>query len=127
MNESKITDILRHVTVTVKYMPFVFIVAQIIVMLCFLWVDDIETTLLDLAFYVSPLVILFEFILSYLLRLCIWHRLQSSLPLLPVSSVVVDEYIYPLSEIAVDLNFAFVLFLSLSSLVNGYMLFCKRK
>lgn len=94
MVESKdiiaIIEIARKVTSVAKFSPFVFAVAYIITMICYIFCDDATATLLDQLCYTSPLVVIMNFRLSYSLKLCKWHRLECALPMFPLIPLVID-------------------------------------
>lgn len=127
MVESKdiiaIIEIARKVTSVVKFSPFVFAVAYIITMICYIFCDDATATLLDQLCYTSPLVVIMNFRLSYLLKLCKWHRLECALPMFPLIPLVIDYYIYPISRFGAIVNGMSILTLIVLSLVNAYFVF----
>ena len=124
MVESKdiiaIIEIARKVTSVVKFSPFVFAVAYIITMICYMFCDDATATLLDQLCYTSPLVVIMNFRLSYSLKLCKWHRLECALPMFPLIPLVIDYYIYPISRFGAVVNGISILTLIILSLVNAY-------
>lgn len=127
MVESKdiiaIIEIARKVTSVVKFSPFVFAVAYIITMICYIFCDDATATLLDQLLYTSPLVVIMNFRLSYSLKLCKWHRLECALPMFPLIPLVIDYYIYPISRFGAIVNGISILTLIILSLVNAYFVF----
>lgn len=127
MVESKdiiaIIEIARKVTSVVKFSPFVFAVAYIITMVCYIFCDDATATLLDQLCYTSPLVVIMNFRLSYSLKLCKWHRLECALPMFPLIPLVIDYYIYPISRFGAIVNGMSILTLIVLSLVNAYFVF----
>lgn len=127
MVESKdiiaIIEIARKVTSVVKFSPFVFAVAYIITMICYIFCDDATATLLDQLCYTSPLVVIMNFRLSYSLKLCKWHRLECALPMFPLIPLVIDYYIYPISRFGAVVNGISILTLIILSLVNAYFVF----
>jgi hypothetical protein len=131
MVESKdiiaIIEIARKVTSVAKFSPFVFAVAYIITMICYIFCDDATATLLDQLCYTSPLVVIMNFRLSYSLKLCKWHRLECSLPMFPLIPLVIDYYIYPISRFGAIVNGISILTLIILSLVNAYFVFRKPK
>lgn len=127
MVESKdiiaIIEIARKVTSVAKFSPFVFAVAYIITMICYIFCDDATATLLDQLCYTSPLVVIMNFRLSYSLKLCKWHRLECALPMFPLIPLVIDYYIYPISRFGAIVNGISILTLIILSLVNAYFVF----
>ena len=89
----RIVKILRNATKVVKLMPFIYAIVYILCMVGYLLFSDEVATLLDKVFYVSPISILFSLYLSRTLKMCIWHRIECILPLLPTLLVFVDEFI----------------------------------
>lgn len=81
--------------------------------------------ILDQLFYTSPIVVSCNIALSYTLKLCKWHRMECSLPLIPMLPLFVDYYIYPLNNIAVGINTTIMIILCLASLINAYFVFIK--
>lgn len=131
MVESKdiiaIIEIARKVTSVTKFSPFVFAVAYIITMICYIFCDDATATLLDQLCYTSPLVVIMNFRLSYSLKLCKWHRLECALPMFPLIPLVIDYYIYPISRFGAIVNGISILMLTILSLINAYFVFRKPK
>lgn len=127
MVESKdiiaIIEIARRVTSVAKFSPFIFAVAYIITMICYIFCDDATATLLDQLCYTSPLVVIMNFRLSYSLKLCKWHRLECALPMFPLIPLVIDYYIYPISRFGAIVNGISILTLIILSLVNAYFVF----
>jgi hypothetical protein len=127
MVESKdiiaIIEIARKVTSVVKFSPFVFAIAYIITMICYIFCDDATATLLDQLCYTSPLVVIMNFRLSYSLKLCKWNRLECALPMFPLIPLVIDYYIYPISRFGAVVNGISILILIILSLVNAYFVF----
>lgn len=127
MVESKdiiaIIEIARKVTSVAKFSPFVFAVAYIITMICYIFCDDATATLLDQLCYTSPLVVIMNFRLSYSLKLCRWHRLECALPMFPLIPLLIDYYIYPISRFGAIVNGISILTLIILSLVNAYFVF----
>ena len=127
MVESKdiiaIIEIARKVTSVAKFSPFVFAIAYIITMICYIFCDDATATLLDQLCYTSPLVVIMNFRLSYSLKLCKWHRLECALPMFPLIPLVIDYYIYPISRFGAIVNGISILSLIILSLVNAYFVF----
>ena len=127
MVESKdiiaIIEIARKVTSVVKFSPFVFAVAYIITMICYIFCDDATATLLDQLLYTSPLVVIMNFRLSYSLKLCKWHRLECALPMFPLIPLAIDYCIYPISRFGAIVNGISILSLVILSLINAYFVF----
>lgn len=122
-----IVKILRKITVIVKLNPFIFALAYITTMIGYIFFSDSIATLCDQLFYTSPIVVIMNFILSYSLKLCNWHRLECALPIFPLIPLFIDECIYPMSEIALYTNCVTILLLTILSLINAYFVFIKPK
>lgn len=54
--------------------------------------------LLDASFYVSPIVILAHIIYSYILKLCIWHKVACMLPIIPQTILYIDTYFHEFTQ-----------------------------
>lgn len=121
----KVFSILRHGTVTVKIMPFALVVTYILSLVAYMFVSDGVQTWLDMMFYVSPMMVLSNLILSIVFKMCVWHRTECLLPLVPQCLVIVDIYI-PLSEVAATVNVSVVCFMFLASVINAYFTFLRK-
>jgi hypothetical protein len=122
---SVLVRILRDVTFAVKVAPFIYVLCTIAAILIYACGSEQVSILADRVCYVSPLVIALMFILSYSLKLCNWHRLECSLPILPFVIANVDEYVCHLSYGAVVANYVAVLILLCVSLLNAYFIFIR--
>lgn len=120
-----IVNIVRKATFTVKVMPFVYVFLYLLCMVLFFFVDDTVQTVLDMLFYVSPIYVVFSLIYSKIFKLCKWHKMECSMPLIPHISVIVDTF-YPLSESAAKVNVGMIVFICILSLINAYYTFIKK-
>lgn len=121
----KVIDILRKATKAVKIAPFAFAAIFILSMLAYLFLNETLSSFVDLLFYVSPISVVFILILSKIFRMCIWHKIECFLPILPIISILVDSFIYSFGVVAVYVNWGVITTLFLASLVNAYFVFIK--
>lgn len=119
----RMLNILKHVTLFVKVYPFVNTSIFLATMLSYRYCEDSTCTLLDLLFYTSPLTVLLLLILSKLLKMCFWHKIQCILPIPPLLIGYIDEYIYEYSKGTLLTYNSILLLIVLLSLVNGYRIF----
>lgn len=118
-------EILRRVTTTVKTFPFFYAAGLI---LFWLTAPMLNTTLvveIDGLILLSAVMVLFLIRLSYCVKLCIWHRLQCALPLLPQASAYFDEQIYEFGAYTATANTIAMILVFTLSLVNAYFVFVK--
>lgn len=118
--------ILRKVTKAVKVAPFLYIIAYMLTMPFYMFCDGIIVDALDMTLYMSPVAVLLLVVLSYSLKFCLWHRFQCVLPTLSQIVVLIDTYIYQLSESASTLLLSISLTLTFLSLLNTYFVFIKK-
>lgn len=123
----RIVKILRNATKVVKLMPFIYAIVYILCMVGYLLFSDEVATLLDKMFYISPISIVFSLHLSRTLKMCIWHRIECILPLLPTLLVFVDEFIMQFKVLYAYMNVILISFLCTASLINAYFVFIKPK
>lgn len=119
-----ILNIIRKVTKAIKVFPFLYVVVLLIICPIISFSENIDM-LINESCYLSPLLVLFLIYLSYAVKLCFWHRLQCTLPLIPQALVYCDTYIYEFGEALATLNFAILLILFIASLVNAYFVFVR--
>ncbi len=120
-----VINIARRATTTVKLLPFVYVFAYIVCAVAFFFVSDETQTVLDMLFYVSPLQIAYLLILSKVFKLCKWHKLECSLPLLPQVFVIIDTF-YPLNEFGAKINVAVIGIMFVLSFINAYFMFWRK-
>jgi hypothetical protein len=123
---TRLVSILRAVTTAVQFAPFIFVGFLIISVLLYLFVNDNVAAFVDLMFYISPIVAVYNLILSRILKLCKWHRLECLLPLLPIVIVFVNSFGFIIPDIAVYVNWSVNLIIFLLSLLNAYFVFIKK-
>lgn len=115
--------ILRNVTWLVKVFPFVGTFVFLLSMVCYRYCDNDISTYLDMLFYTSPMTCVFMLLLSVLLKMCKWHKMQCLLPIAPMLIGVVDDYVYQFSLDAMLANNVIIIAVILMSLFNGYRIF----
>lgn len=126
-NEERIiraVKIAQKATFVVKIMPFVYALLFMACLIAYFFTSDEVQTILDTIFYVSPITIIFALILSKTFKLCKWHKLECSLPLLPQVFVVIDTF-QPLDEWGAQLNVAVIGAMFFLSLINAYFTFLR--
>lgn len=106
-------------------MPFVFAIFYLIGVSSYIWLSNTIIGYLDLAFYVSPMVILYELILSKIFHLCKWHRLECVLPMFGLIPVLVDKFIIEIGAYGQLTNWIIVVTVFTLSLINAYFVFLK--
>lgn len=119
---SSLVVILRRVTNVVKVAPFVVAFFYLLTILSYMFMSDTFISILDFVVYTSPLCVVFLLILSRLLYLCKWHRLECVLPFICMLPALIDGFI-PLTSIATYINAITLIFLIVVSLVNAYFVF----
>lgn len=122
-----IVRILRKITALVKWFPFVYSLMFIATMCAYYWISEEVANSLDTILYTSPLFMLFILLLSRILKLCKWHRLQCCLPLYPIILVGVDKWICHIGRATTGFLIASVIALCILSLINAYFVFRKPK
>lgn len=125
MNKSAFS-ILRDVTVAVKIAPFIIVFLYIICNVAYMFTDDNTQTILDTLFYASPVCIGLLLVLSHILKMCVWHKIECVLPLFPQIVLLVDMF-SPLDEMASTVNVIVDVIIFLSSIINAYYVFTKYK
>lgn len=121
----KIISVVRYSTVLVKAMPFLFAFFYILDISSYMWLPQNMITCFDLCVYISPIVILYELILSKIFHLCKWHRLECVLPLFGLIPVIVDKFIIEIGAYGQLTNWIIILLAFSLSLINAYFVFLK--
>lgn len=119
---SGLLNIVRRTTIYVKLLPFLYVFTYVICLISYFFISDEAQTVLDMLFYVSPVMVVSTLIFSVLFKLCAWHKLECALPLLPQVFVIADTF-YPLTEVAAKINVATVCAMLFLSVLNGYFTF----
>lgn len=118
-------EILRRVTVTIKVFPFLYALIYIAAMFGYMLFDEDICTWIDALFYMSVLNVALLVRLSYCVKLCIWHRIQCCLPLLPQPVIFIDNHIYRFGETLAVINVWLAVLIFTLSLINAYKVFIK--
>lgn len=118
-------QILKRGTIVVKVIPFVLAVFYTLCLVAYMFTSDNTQTWLDMFFYISPMTVLSNLLLSKIFKMCVWHRIECLLPIIPQISVFIDLYI-PLSEIAATINAATICIMFFLSIINAYFTFIRR-
>lgn len=121
----KIISVVRYSTVLVKARPFFFAFFYLAGIFSYILMPKAYIGYLDLAFYISPIVILYELILSKIFHLCKWHRLECVLPLFGLIPVIVDKFIIEIGAYGQLTNWIIILLAFPLSLINAYFVFLK--
>ena len=114
---------LRAITLAVQIIPFAYTGLYIIVLSLYLFASEGALSALDSLFYVSPMVVLAFLIESRMLRLCRWHRLACSLPLLPQIEVAVDRWVYEFTVGEAYILIGTVMVMAVLLLIAAYKVF----
>lgn len=80
---------------------------------------------IDGTIFISFIMVLFLIRLSYCVKLCKWHRLQCSLPVLPQIVDKIDVHIYEFGAYLAVVNYAVFGLIAVLSLINAYFVFMK--
>lgn len=118
-------DILRRVTVTVKVFPFFYAAGLLLFWLIAPALTDAALNMVDSTIYLSAIMVLFLIRLSYCVKLCIWHRLQCALPLLPQLLAQIDKYVYKFGLYLATAECIAMCIIFTLSLINAYKVFIK--
>lgn len=121
----KIISVVRYSTVLVKVMPFFFAFFYLIDILGYIFLSKDAIDWFDLCVYVSPIVVLYELILSKIFHLCKWHRLECILPMLGLLPVFVDMFIIEVGAYGQLVNWIIAVAVFTLSLINAYFVFLK--
>lgn len=120
-----VLNVVRKVTKAIKIFPFVYVLILLLFLPSMSYMDIDTATILSGCIFESPLLIAFLILLSYSVKLCVWHRLQCLLPLVPQIADFIDTHIYEYGEALATLNFIILLLLFILSLVNAYFVFIR--
>lgn len=123
--DMSIVDILRRVTVTVKTFPFFYAFGLLLFWLISPILTETSLNLIDGIIYLSAIMIILLIRLSYCVKLCIWHRLQCALPLLPQIVAQVDRYILKFDLYLAIVEVIVMCIIFTLSLINAYFVFIK--
>lgn len=123
--EEYLFRIVQRITVTVKTFPFFYALLLMIFWLIAPILTYEVLATIDSLIFVSALMALFLIRLSYCVKLCIWHRLQCALPLLPQILAQVDEHICQFGLYTSVINYSTIALIFTLSLINAYFVFIK--
>lgn len=121
----KVAKVARSATNTVRAFPFFYAVALILFWIVAPMLDYDALTAIDSLIFLSAAMVALLIRLSYCVKLCKWHRLQCSLPLLPQIVDKIDVYIYEFGTYLAIINYAVLGVIAVLSLVNAYFVFMK--
>ena len=124
-NLKYILAVIRKATKAIKVFPFMYVVLFIPCYVIAMFYDFDVLESISACIYESPLFVAFLIYLSYAVKLCFWHRLQCTLPLIPQAMVFCDTYIYEYGEALAIINFAILIVIFLLSLINAYFVFIR--
>lgn len=116
---------LRSVTLAVQIMPFVYTSVYLVCMIFYWFASETVLFILDTLFFVSPIVVVQFLVLSRSLRLCRWHKIACSLPLIPQLSVILYHTIVDFSEYVAICSIATMMVMSILLLIAAYNVFLK--
>lgn len=117
---------LRTITLVVQIIPFVYTAVFIVVYALSFSPNETLLSLLDMFFYVSPMMIAFLLIESRVLKLCKWHKTACVLPLIPQIPIIINNYFVELTDYEVRIFLVCILSMSVLLLVAAYkVFFCK--
>lgn len=123
--EEYLFRIVKSVTAVVKHFPFLYAFGLILYWLIAPILSYEVISTVDSLIFLSAIMVAFLIRLSYCVKLCIWHRLQCALPLLPQAIAQFDEYIYEFGEYVSVVNYTSTGIVFTLSLINAYFVFMK--
>ena len=123
--EEYLFSIVKSVTAVVKHFPFYYAFGLILYWLIAPLFSYEALLIVDGMIFMSVVMVAFLIRLSYCVKLCIWHRLQCVLPLLPQGSAYLDKQVYEFGSYTATANTIAMILLFLLSLVNAYFVFMK--
>lgn len=123
---NSIVEAVRTATKVVKVFPFLYAVIMLLMLPINAYCRAEFALYIGMMFYISVLFVALLIRLSYCFKLCKWHRLQCSLPLIPQMMDYIDTHIYEFNVSWANINTALYLGLFTLSLVNAYHVFIKQ-
>ena len=123
--EEYLFRIVQRVTFTVKLFPFIYAFGLVLFWLIAPVLSATIVIEIDSLVLLSALMVLLLIRLSYCLKLCVWHRLQCALPLLPQVIAQIDKYVYTFGSYASAINYTTTAIIFILSLINAYFVFMK--
>lgn len=119
----KVFGIVKDATKTVKIFPFAYAFLLLLILPIATFGDYDTAQWIGALFYESILFMALFIRLSYIFKLCKWHRLQCILPLLPQIIEQIDANIYEFGCGVMTLNYTVYSAILILSLVNAYKVF----
>lgn len=123
--EEYLFRIVKRVTTTVKTFPFFYALGLILFWLITPILDVMTVIAIDSLTVLSAIMAIFLIRLSYCVKLCVWHRLQCALPILPQISTRIDQQVYEFGSYTATANTIAMILVFTLSLVNAYFVFIK--
>lgn len=120
-----VVDILRRVTAMVKLFPFYYAGALLLFWLIAPAMANTTLKTIGSLIYLSAIMTVFLIRLSYCLKLCIWHRIQCALPLLPQVVEQVDKHIFKFGFYLAIAEYVVMWLIFTLSLINAYFVIIK--
>lgn len=117
--------ILKSVTLFVKSFPFIYAALYIFLFLLQLLVSEDAYYLVSNIVFISPITIVAFICLSFKLKMCVWHRAQCALPLIPQAISIIDSYFYEFGEYSILILIFAIVFMIIASLIHGYLCFIR--
>lgn len=114
---------LKEITKAVQLLPFVYCVLYIFAILVYLFGSDTASVVCDHLFYVSITVIIYNLILSRILKLCFWHKTACLIPLIPELVGLADKIFIELSIYAEYVNLGMIITMTALLLISAYKVF----
>ena len=123
LNLKGLIEKLRQVTLAVQIMPFIYTLLYLVAMICYWSASELLLKILDSLFYISPVVVIQFLVLSRSLRLCIWHKVACTLPLMPQVAVLLDSTVMTFSENLAKGSVILMALMSALLLIAAYKVF----
>ena len=115
-----------RVTKAVQVTPFIYSSIFVIVYFLYSFVDEKVMDIIDMGFYISPLVMVIFLVYSRILHLCKWHRITCVLPLVPQIYYILDSvFTFSQDEILVANILTVIMLIIL--LISAYKVFYRCK
>ena len=115
-----------RVTKAVQVTPFIYSSIFVIVYFLYSFVDEKVMDIIDMGFYISPLVMVIFLVYSRILHLCKWHRITCVLPLVPQIYYILDS-VFTFSQDEVLVANILTVIMLIILLISAYKVFYKCK
>ena len=115
-----------RVTKAVQVTPFIYSSIFVIVYFLYSFVDEKVMDIIDMGFYISPLVMVIFLVYSRILHLCKWHRITCVLPLVPQIYYILDS-VFTFSQDKVLVANILTVIMLIILLISAYKVFYKCK